>query len=66
LTGDNHLKQIADQNGLTVHGIFWILDEMVRLEILAPQTVGEALRKIIAQGARLPMEECKKRLELWG
>jgi predicted nucleic acid-binding protein len=66
VTGDNHLKQLAAQNGLTVHGIIWFLDEMVRLEIIAPQTAGEALQKIIAQGARLPIEECNKRLNLWG
>jgi len=66
VTGDNHLKQMAVQNGITVHGIFWIMDEMIRLEILNPKTAGNALRKIIEQGARLPAEECKKRLELWG
>ena len=66
VTGDHHLKQLAAQNGLTVHGIIWFLDEMVRLEILAPQTTGEALQKIIAHGARLPIEECNKRLNLWG
>lgn len=66
VTGDNHLKQMATQNGIIVHGIFWILEEMIRLEILAPKTAGEALRKIIEQGARLPAEECNKRLELWG
>lgn len=66
LTGDRHLQQLATQNGVTTHGSIWILDEMILLEILTPKTAGEALRKIIELGARLPAEECKKRLELWG
>jgi hypothetical protein len=66
LSGDFHLQQLATQNGITTHGIFWVLDEMVRLELLPPKTAGEALHKIVERGARLPAEECKKRLELWG
>ena len=66
LSGDRHLQQLATQNGVNTHGSIWILDEMIRLEILNPKTAGEALRRIIEQRARLPAEECKKRLELWG
>ena len=66
LTGDRHLQQLATLNGVSTHGSIWVLDEMIRLEILTPKTAGEALRRIIEQGARLPAEECKKRLALWG
>ena len=66
VTGDRHLQQLATLNGVNTHGSIWILDEMILLEILTPKTAGEALRRIIEQGARLPAEECKKRLELWG
>ena len=66
LSGDRHLQQLATQNGVNTHGSIWILDDMIRLDILTPKTAGEAPRKIIEQGARLPTEECKKRLELWG
>jgi len=66
LSGDRHLQQLAVQNGVTTHGSVWILDELIRWEIIAPQKVAETLRKIIKQGARLPAEECNKRFELWG
>ena len=65
LTGDRHLSEAADQEGVVVHGILWVLDEMVRLKVVAPIQAAQALERMLKQGSRLPRAECQKRLREW-
>ncbi len=65
LTGDRHLSETADQEGVMVHGILWVLDEMVRLGIVASVQAAQALERMLKQGSRLPRAECQKRLREW-
>jgi len=62
LTGDRHLSKVADQEGVMVHGTLWVLDEMVRLRVVAPVQAAQALERMLKQGSRLPRAECQKRL----
>jgi predicted nucleic acid-binding protein len=65
LTGDRHLAQIATQEGISVHGVLWVLDEMVRLEVITSDRAAQALEQMLAWGSRLPQAECQKRLKQW-
>ena len=65
LTGDKHLRQAAETMGVTVHGTLWVLDEMIWAQILPPQRAAEALRRMLAQGRRLPSAECARRIQAW-
>jgi len=65
LTGDGHLRKVAEQEGVEVHGTLWVLDEMVRLGVVAPAGAAEALERMLAQGRRLPEVECRRRLREW-
>jgi len=65
LTGDWRLNELAKANGLSVHGVLWILDEMVHIRVLTPGRAAIALRRMLDQGARLPVEECSNRLARW-
>jgi len=65
LTGDWHLSELANANGLSVHGVLWLLDELVYFQALMPGQAAAALRRMLAQGARLPDDECEKRLKNW-
>jgi hypothetical protein len=65
LTGDRRLNDLAMRNNLTVHGVLWLLDEMVQLKSLPRGQAVAALRRMRDQGARLPDEECKERLVKW-
>ena len=62
MTGDSRLYELANKNRLPVHGVLWLLDEMVRLRVLVPVQVAGALRKMLEAGARVPQDECRKRL----
>ena len=65
LTGDWRLNELAIANGLTAHGVLWVLDVMVYFQTLTPGQAATALRRMLDQGARLPEDECNRRLSSW-
>lgn len=65
LTGDWRLNELAKANRLSVHGVLWLLDEMVHYQAIAPGQAANALGRMLDQGARLPADECRKRLAKW-
>lgn len=65
VTGDRRLNEIAKAHGLPVHGVLWILDEMVIHHVLTANQAAIALRAMLDQGARLPDGECQKRFDRW-
>jgi hypothetical protein len=65
VTGDRGLNELARLQGIHVHGVLWILDEMVIHHILPANQAAIALRKMLNQGARLPVGECQMRFDRW-
>jgi predicted nucleic acid-binding protein len=65
LTGDRHLTEVAGQEGVATHGTLWVLDEMVRLEIVAREKAAQALEQMLERGSRLPQAECQQRFRQW-
>jgi predicted nucleic acid-binding protein len=65
VTGDRRLHELARARGLEVHGVLWLLDEMINYQTLTPEQAKTALRKMLNEGARLPGSECQKRFEIW-
>lgn len=65
LTGDRHLAELANQAGLTVYGVLWVLDELLHWQCLELLPAAQALQQILAGGARLPARECRQRLQAW-
>jgi predicted nucleic acid-binding protein len=65
LTGDRHLREAAEADGVDVHGTLWLLDEMVGSGALSPTEAGDALERMVAQGRRLPEREVAARLRRW-
>jgi hypothetical protein len=65
LTGDRHLRTVAEQERVLVHGTLWCLDEMVKLKLIAPTQAYQALQDMLKGGSRLPKAECQKRLKRW-
>lgn len=65
LTGDWRLNNLAVKNGISTHGILWVLDELIRFHVVSPEKAASALNQMLNQGARLPQDECRKRLASW-
>ncbi|MEN4042385.1 MAG: hypothetical protein ROW52_07720 [Anaerolineaceae bacterium] len=65
VTGDRRLNELAKTRGIPVHGVLWILDEMVVHQVLTKNQAAIALREMLDQGSRLPDVECQKRFARW-
>jgi predicted nucleic acid-binding protein len=65
LTGDGALRKSGQKSHLQVRGILWILDEMEAHALLSTQQLADALDSMLKAGARLPKDECRKRLNRW-
>jgi rRNA-processing protein FCF1 len=65
ITGDNALRNAAKQEGVTTHGLLWLLDAMIERKILTHAESVNALERIIAEGSWLPKKECEARLNKW-
>ncbi|MAT40831.1 MAG: nucleotide-binding protein [Anaerolineaceae bacterium] len=65
ITGDRNLASFSESKNITVHGLLWLLDEMIHYELLGFTEAAHALDKILKMGARLPKLECEKRIRLW-
>jgi predicted nucleic acid-binding protein len=65
LSGDKRLRGLARAKGLTVFGIFWLLDQLVETDILSKREACSFLQELISINKRLPSEECERRIKLW-
>lgn len=65
VTGDGDLRKAALAGGVEVHGVLWILDEMVASAKTAPRHAAEMLERVLKTRARLPAAECEARLARW-
>jgi predicted nucleic acid-binding protein len=65
VTGDEALRKYAESSGVQVHGILWILDELVRNEIIRKNDAAIALRRMLDNECRLPKTECDERFSRW-
>ena len=58
LTGDNRLRKEAQRQGFEVHGILWVLEQMVIEALLTPNDAVTALQNLMLVNAWLPVREC--------
>jgi len=65
LTGDKRLRKAASNEGVEVHGILWLLDQLLEQDLISRAQATGALKAIIAGGARLPDGEVRQRLGRW-
>lgn len=65
LTGDAGLRALAQEHGVVVHGVLWVLDELEAASLLDGPALAVCLRRMLAGGARLPVDECSARLKRW-
>jgi hypothetical protein len=65
ISGDNKLRKHCEKKGLEVHGLIWVFDQIVALELIPPKTAVEKLEKLMSYNDRLPSDEILKRLKRW-
>ena len=65
LSGDKHLRAIAQSKQIAVHGIFWLIDQLVHHGVLSNAAACSFLKELILINKRLPVAECEQRLKTW-
>lgn len=65
LTGDGRLKKKAQEDGIQVHGILFVFDELVRLGLIQSTSAATRLETLANYNNRLPKEEVDRRLQEW-
>ena len=50
---------------MPVHGILWVLDELVRIEIISTFEAADSLERMLEAGTRLPESPSEERLRRW-
>ncbi len=65
LSGDKALRRIAEKNGIEVHGVLWVLDQLVDHQVVSAWEAADALESMLAKSARLPLDACRKRIKRW-
>lgn len=65
LTGDRRLRRYAEEQSIEVHGILFIFDELVRLDIISTSMAADRLEELFAINARLPKAEIRDRINRW-
>ena len=65
VTGDAHLRDAAETDGVAVSGILWLLAELIEHSLIHQLRAAESLEGMRSQGARLPADECEAHLRRW-
>jgi rRNA-processing protein FCF1 len=65
LTGDNRLRKEAERQGIEVHGILWVFQQMIDEKILTAQKAIDKLMELERVNFWLPKVECHKMKEEW-
>lgn len=65
VTGDGPLRSAAIEEGLTVHGVLWILDQLVERDVVPPDRAAAAMNAMIERGSHLPERPVQNRLRRW-
>ena len=65
MTGDNALRNAAKQEGVTAHGLLWLLDTLIEKKIITKSKAFEALESILDAGSWLPKRVCEERFKKW-
>jgi predicted nucleic acid-binding protein len=65
LTGDAALRRIAEKHKISVHGLLWVFDELIKNRLISREIAYAKLKYILCVNPRLPVDECTKRLTKW-
>lgn len=63
LTGDRHLRQAAEREGILVQGTLWLVEQLITHQIIDLPIAKNSYQLMQANGRRLPWEIALQRLD---
>ena len=65
LTGDGVLWKASNIQKIEVHGILWLLDRFIAMNLLSENIAATCLQNLMKYNKRLPSKDCNERLVKW-
>ena len=65
LTGDRRLRLRAEENGVEVHGVIYIFEQIVSKGLMLPNEVMPLVENLFSNNRRLPKKELEKLRNKW-
>lgn len=62
LTGDGDLRLACNEQGVTVHGTIWLVEQMLNAGVVDIETAAQAYEAMREDGSRLPWGEVEQQL----
>lgn len=62
LSGDGHLRKLANNDGIEVHGTLFVIDQLVTRGIISNAYAVEVLEKLKSTNTRQPLNEIQDRI----
>ncbi len=62
LTGDQRMREVAERMNIEVHGIIWIIDELVTKTLISSDKAIVLFEQLLLTNSRLPKDEIEKRI----
>jgi predicted nucleic acid-binding protein len=62
LTGDRKMREIAEEVGIEVRGSIWIIDELLKNDLITPEKAISLLEQLMFTNSRLPKNEIERRI----
>ena len=60
-----NLRKVAAKENISVHGILFLFDELVKHAVLPSELAAETLKKLKGINTRLPLDEVDTRINKW-
>lgn len=65
LTGDRKLRKSSLLDGVEVHGVIYVIDQLVEKGILTARVASQRLKALAEQNPRLPKDAIEVRIKKW-
>ena len=65
LTGDKHLRAVAQKEGVEVHGTIWIIEQLLKQRLIQVHKAKTSFDTMKATGSRLPWGDVDKLVNQW-
>jgi predicted nucleic acid-binding protein len=63
LTGDQRMREVAEEMNIEVHGSIWIIDELVTKTLISSDKAVELFEQLLLTISRLPKDEIEKHIK---
>jgi predicted nucleic acid-binding protein len=65
ISGDGPLREMAEMQKIEYHGTLWLLEELVKCDLISTIDAASGLETMLKRNRWLPRQECEKLIKKW-